>query len=92
MHLWAQASDDADDDDAGPDGSFATLTLRYDPRGTAEVNFLSLGGVKNWSDVEGALERIMHCSSGSLVHPPAKPELPRFFRSRSEGTGTVSEV
>src|ERR1700733_12376148 len=80
MHLWAQPTDDDEDES---DASFASLTIRYDARGDANVTFYAFGDIQNWGPTQGALERALHCPAGSLVHPPPNPVLPKYLKSRT---------
>lgn len=82
LHLWAQGSDDEDDDDEGSNGSFASLTLKYDERGKADATFMVFGDVQSPNGIEGQLEQALHCPAGSLVNPPPNQNLPRYLASR----------
>jgi Zn-dependent protease with chaperone function len=80
LRLWAQDDDSEDDEDSG--GPYATLTVNYNARGSADVRFNSFNLVKDFETVEASLERALHCPAGSLVHPAPSSELPRFLKSR----------
>lgn len=80
-YFWAQGPDDDDDDD-GSSGSFASLTLRYDARGNAEVRFFAYGEVQNWNGIKTQLEQTLHCPVGSLLNPPSDSRLPKYIASR----------
>lgn len=82
-HLCAQDIDADDDEDGAPPGNFATLTLKYDARGTAEATFFAYGETQDWKVIESQLEEALHCPAGSLVNPSPNQKLPKYILSRS---------
>jgi Zn-dependent protease with chaperone function len=72
--LRAQTDEDYDDDQEATVPS-AMLTLNYDARGDMSVSFSSWGNseIQNWPSVQTALESALHCASGTLAHPSARP-------------------
>jgi Zn-dependent protease with chaperone function len=75
--IWAQE----DDEDYEPAIPTASLSLRYDSSGQANVSFFTLQEINDWSALDSALSHALHCPAGSLKHPPAPP-LPRKYLER----------
>jgi hypothetical protein len=79
-NVWAQATDDDEDDD-GEASSFASLVLRYDARGKADVTFRSNVAIQDSPALETALEQALRCPAGTLLHP--RPAPLKFINSLS---------